>query len=177
VTYRRLPARSAAFALCGLALALLTSTQASAHVVPVPQFLRTGPLRTVSFAVPNERPEPMSGVTIDVPDGFRILRAHPAAGWTATVDGSTSTWRGGPLAHLAIETFRLDVSVESDSGLVTLDTTQLYPSGATVHWPATLTVVPGNDVGQSQIGWRLIAAIVGAGLVISTGAVLLAVRH
>jgi hypothetical protein len=48
-------------------------------VVPVPQFLTTGVVATVSFAVPNERPEPMSGVTISVPDGFRIVRAHPLA--------------------------------------------------------------------------------------------------
>jgi hypothetical protein len=140
-----LVARSAVLALCGFAVVLMTSVQACAHVVPVPQFLPTGPRRTVSFAVPNERPEPMSGVTIDVPQGFRIIRARPAAGWTATVHDSRSTWRGGHLAHLAIETFRLDVSVEADPGLVTLDTTQLYPSGAKVHWPASLTVVPGND--------------------------------
>jgi hypothetical protein len=152
----------------------MTSGGASAHVVPVPQFLRSG-VRTVSFAVPNERPEPMSGVTINVPAGFRIVQARPTAGWAAKVDGSTSTWRGGPLAHLAIETFRLDVDVRSDSGLVTLDTVQLYPSGATVKWPATLTVVPGPDDEQSQnVGWALVAAIVGVGLVVVAGVALLA---
>ena len=146
-------------------------------MVPVPQFLRTG-VRTVSFAVPNERPEPMSGVTISVPAGFRIVQAGPTAGWAATVDGSTSTWRGGPLAHLAIETFRLDVDVTSDPGLVTLDTMQLYPSGATVDWPATLTVVPGPDDEQSQnVGKALIAAIVGVGLVVIAGVALLAWRR
>ena len=120
----------------------MTSGEASAHVVPVPQLLPTG-IRTVSFAVPNERAETMSGVTIGVPAGFRILHARPAAGWTATVDGSTATWQGGPLAHLAIETFRLELDVSSNPGLATLDTVQLYPSGATVKRPATLTVVPG----------------------------------
>ena len=162
--------RSTALALCALAVALVTSGGASAHVVPVPQFLPTG-VRTVSFAVPNERREPMSGLTIDVPAGFRIVRAHPTAGWTATVDGSTSTWRGGPLAHLALETFRLDVDVTSRPGPVTLDTMQLYPSGKTVSWPATLTVVPGQDDEQSRqtAGWALIAAIAGVGLVVVAG--------
>jgi hypothetical protein len=120
----------------------------------------------------------MSGVTISVPAGFRIVQARPTAGWAATVDGSTSTWRGGPLAHLAIETFRLDVDVTSDPGLVTLDTMQLYPSGATVDWPATLTVVPGPDDEQSQnVGKALIAAIVGVGLVVIAGVALLAWRR
>ena len=32
----------------------------------------------------NERREPMSGVTISVPAGFRIVRAHPLAGWAAS---------------------------------------------------------------------------------------------
>ena len=132
----------------------------------------------MSFAVPNERPEPMSGVTISVPAGFRIVQARPTAGWAATVDGSTSTWRGGPLAHLALETFRLDVDVTSAPGLVTLDTIQLYASGATVNWPATLTVVPGQDDEQSQNGrWALIVAVVGVGLVVIAGVALLAWRR
>ena len=146
--------------------------------MPVPQSFRTGLVTTLDFAVPNERPEPMSGMTISVPAGFRVVQAHPTAGWSATVEGSTSTWRGGPLAHLAIETFRLDVDVTSDPGPVTLDTVQLYPSGTTVHWPATLTVVPGPAGEQSQsFGWGLIAALVGVGLVVISGVALLARRR
>ena len=173
-----LPVRFAARALCALAVALMTSGSASAHVVPVPQFLPTGVVTTLDFAVPNERPEPMSGLTISVPAGFRIVRARPTAGWAVTVDGSTSTWRGGPLSHLAIETFRLDVDVTSRPGPVTLDSIQLYPSGAMVNWPATLTVVPGQDNEQSQsVGWALIAAIGGVGLVVIAGVAVLAWRR
>ena len=43
------------------------SSAASGHVVPVPQLLATGAVTTMSFAVPNERPEPMSGVTVSFP--------------------------------------------------------------------------------------------------------------
>ena len=147
-------------------------------MVPVPQFLATGAVTTVSFAVPNERPEPMSGVTISVPAGFRIVRAHRTAGWVATLDGSRSTWRGGPLAHLSVETFRLDVDVSAPPGQATLDTLQLYPSGATVTWPATLAVVPGPEDERSDgVGWPLIAAIVGIGLLFVAGAGVLALRR
>jgi hypothetical protein len=73
---------------------------------------------------------------------------------------------------------RLDVDVTSDPGLVTLDTMQLYPSGATVDWPATLTVVPGPDDEHSQnVGWALVAAIVGVGVVVTAGIALLARRR
>jgi hypothetical protein len=155
----------------------MTPVGASAHVVPVPQFLPTG-VRTVRFAVPNERPEPMSGLRITVPDGFSIVRAHPAAGWVATVEGSTATWEGSTLAHLMLETFRLEVEVTARPGLTTLHTTQLYPSGATVDWPATLTVVPGRDDQRSQkTAWVPIVAIAGVGLFVVAGVAVLARRR
>ncbi len=169
--------RPAVAAVCVLAASLVTSSGAPAHVVPVPQVLPTGVVTTLDFAVPNERPEPMSGVTISVPAGLDIVRAHPTAGWTATLDGTTSTWRGGPLAHLSIENFRLDVDVTAVPGQATLDTLQLYPSGATVTWPATLTVVPGPDEQAQSVVWGLIAAIVGAGLLIAACVVVLAWRR
>ena len=170
--------RSVLVAAFVFATALVASSAASAHVVPVPQFFPTGVVTTLDFAVPNERPEPMSGVAIRVPAGFQIVRAHPIAGWTATLDGSTSTWRGGPLAHLSIETFRLDVDVTAHPGPATLDTVQLYPSGAKVSWPATLTVVPGQAGEEAQGGsWGVIAAIVGIGLLVTASiAVLASVR-
>ena len=160
------------------AAALVASSAVSAHVVPVPQFFPTGVVTTLDFAVPNERPEPMSGVVIGVPSGFRIVRAHHVAGWTATLAGPTSTWRGGPLAHLSIETFRLDVDVTANPGPATLYTVLLYPSGARVSWPATLTVVPGQAGEEAQGGgWGVIAAIVGVGLLVTASiAVLASVR-
>jgi Domain of unkown function (DUF1775) len=169
--------RSTLLAACVFS-ALVTSSGASAHVVPVPHALPTGVVTTLDFAVPNERPEPMSGVTVSVPAGLAIVRVHPTAGWTATLDGSTSTWWGGPLAHLSIENFRLDVDVTAPPGEATLDTLQLYPSGATASWPATLTVVPGPADEEAQsVGWGVIAAIVGAGLLVAGCFVVLAWRR
>jgi hypothetical protein len=76
------------------------------------------------------------------------------------------------------ETFRLDVDVSARPGPVTLNTRELYPSGATVNWPATLTVVPGPDDGQSEsVGWHWIAAIVGLGLIFIAGLAVLAWRR
>jgi hypothetical protein len=131
----------------------------------------------MSFAVPNERREPMSGVSVSVPAHVRIVRAHPTAGWTATLDGPTATWRGGPLAYLSLETFRLDVDVSAPPGPVRLNTRELYPSGATLDWPATLTVVPGQqDERSGTVAWSWLAAIVGVGVIFIVGLAALALH-
>jgi hypothetical protein len=88
-----------------LLVTLVVASAAPADVVPVPQLVASGAVTTISFAVPNERPEAMAAVAVSVPSGFRIVRAHPTPGSAATLDGSTVTWRGGPLAHLTLETF------------------------------------------------------------------------
>jgi hypothetical protein len=54
----------------------------------------------------------------------------------------------------------------------------MYPSGATVNWPATLTVVPGPVDEQAQsVGWGVIAAIVGAGFLVAACIAVLAWRR
>ena len=127
------------------------------------------------LAVPNERPEPMNAFEATVPAGFRIVEARPVGGWTVRVDESTARWRGGPLAHLAIETFVLEVEVNADPGTATLDTRQLYPSGAQVTWPADLTIVPGAaaTAGEpSQTVWVLtILGVVAASLALGVALV------
>ena len=77
-----------------------------------------------------------------------------------------------------VETFRLDVDVSAGPGPVTLNTRELYPSGATVDWPATLTVVPGSqDEASGSIDWGWTAAIVGVGLIFVAGLAVLAWRR
>ena len=59
-----------------------------------------------------------------------------------------------------------------------LNTRELYPSGARVDWPATLTVVPGQDDDQSEsVGWGVIAAIACVGLIFIVGLAVLAWRR
>ena len=161
-------AAAAALSWCGVA---------AAHVVPEPQLVRSGAVATFRLAVPNERPEVMTGFEVNVLGGFRIDEARPAAGWTVRVDGSTAMWSGGQLAHLAIETFLLEVEVNADPGVATLETRQLYPSGARITWPAGFTILPGANPperGTSQdVGSALAVAGV-VGLAVAVGVALLA---
>ena len=164
----------AVLALCVAVSPLAWSGPASGHVVPVPQSVRGGTVVPVSLAVPNERPEPMNAFTAAVPEGFRIVDARPTDGWTAEVDGNTARWRGGPLAHLSIETFVVRVDVTADPGAATLDLRQLYPSGAQVAWPGDLTVVPGPQSSAGNMSESLIAlaviGVIGLSVLVGLGA-------
>jgi len=164
-------------AVGAVAVALSWCGTATAHVVPEPQFVRSGTVVTFHLAVPNERPEVMNGFEVMVPEGFHIEEARPAAGWSARVDGSTATWGGGQLAHLEIATFLLEVEVNADPGVATLDTRQLYPSGAQVTWPADFTVLPGANPpagAKSQDVGPALAVAGAVGLAVALGVALLA---
>ena len=68
--------------------------------------------------------------------------------------------------------------MSADPGSVALTTRELYPSGAAVDWPATLTVIPGPHDGHSEgtgRGW--VAAIVGVSLAFPAAVALLAWRR
>jgi hypothetical protein len=157
--------------------ALAWSGEAAGHVVPVPQSVRTGTVVPLRLAVPNERPEPMNGFTATVPSGFHIVDARPAAGWAADVDGDTVRWRGGPLAHLSIETFVVRIDVTADPGAVTLDMRQLYPSGAQVTWSGDLTVAPGSGSSAGSETLPTLAIIGACGLSVLVGLAALAWRR
>jgi hypothetical protein len=136
----------------------------------------SGQVTSLELTGPNERREAMTGLTVMLPDGLRIVRAHPSARWTASADDSTATWRGGPAEYWAVDTFVLDLDVTASPGQLTFDTVQHYPGGETVTWPVTLTVVPGPEDEPSQnLGWALAAGV--AGLAVVTGLGVLAWRR
>lgn len=167
--------RPAAPAACALAAALTLSGAAAAHLVPEPQFLRSGEPSTLRLTGPNERPRPMTGLEVTLPSGILVERARPAPGWTPAVDGASVTWRGGPLAYLAEATFELDVDVTAAPGQVTFETAQLYRDGGRVTWPVTLTVVPGDGSQEQNLGWAL--AVGAVGLLVTAGLALLGWRR
>jgi hypothetical protein len=92
----------------------------------------------------------------------------------APKDGSTARWRGGPLAHLSIETFVVRVDVTADPGAATLDLRQLYPSSTQVAWPGDLTVVPGPESSAGETSKSLsalaIIGVVGLSVLVGPGA-------
>ena len=167
--------RPALVAACATVASLAWASATAAHVLPQPQFLATGGTATLLLAGPNERDETMTGFSVTVPDGLRIVHARDTGQWEASVNGSTATWAGGGLEPLVEETFELHLDVSATPGLVTLETEQRYPGDETVRWPVSLTIVPGSEDAAQNLGWALVAALVG--LLLTAAIVALAWRR
>jgi hypothetical protein len=162
---------SLAISVCS---ALALAGTAAAHVFGSPQFIPSGSTETITLDVPNERPEPMTGFVVKAPPGLEIEHAHPADGWTEEITGSTATWSGGPLAHLALTKFLISLKATAAPGPVALETELTYDSGAIVRWPVSLTVVPANENSQNVA----LAAVVGLiGLLVVGAVTMLAWRR
>jgi len=156
--------------------ALLLASAASAHVVPGPTFLSTGESATLALSGPNERDEEMTSFSVTVPGGLEIVRAHPAPGWVAGVEGAAATWTGGSLAPGDEATFELELEVLAEPGLVELEAVQGYPGGEVVRWPVRVTILPAAASSPSRsLGWALTAGL--AGLLAVGGVAALAWRR
>ncbi|MFO7572513.1 MAG: hypothetical protein R6W48_07945 [Gaiellaceae bacterium] len=153
---RRRAALAAALAVLGGA------GPAQAHVVPEPSFVAAGATTRVGFAGPNERDERMTGFAIFAPEGVRIVRAHASEGWqVADADEARVTWTGGSLAPNEEETFHVELEATTPPGPAALEAEQLYPGGEVVRWDVPLTVVPAAESPGQNLGWTLVAGLVG----------------
>jgi hypothetical protein len=134
---------------------------AAAHITATPSFVTAGQRETVTFVAPNEREEAMTGLSVAVPTGLSIVEAvQPGDGWRGDVDGSTATWTGGTLASGAVTSFSLVLEASGEPGSTTLETVQLYPSGARVPWAVVLTILPGAG-SSGSLGIALVVGAIG----------------
>ena len=132
---------SLAISACS-ALALLLASPAAAHVFAAPPFVPSGSSESVTFSGPNERDVPMTAFALTVPSGLEIAHAHEVEGWDESIDGSTATWLGGPLAPNAEIGFGITLDADVEPGVVELQAVQLYGDGGEVSWPVALTITP-----------------------------------
>jgi uncharacterized protein YcnI len=147
----------------------VVAAPAAAHVTVVPPFVAARDTASVSLTGPNERDEPMTGFEVTATSDFRIVRAYPADGWDASVQGSTATWTKGSLAPGAEATFRLEVEAPSAPGPAQLEAVQRYPGGEVVTWAVGLTVTPASESSSENLGWALVTALVGVAVLIAVG--------
>jgi uncharacterized protein YcnI len=162
---------SRAISACiGLVSGLVLAAPAAAHVIASPTYVPGGDTSTIMLSVPNERGEPMTGVIITVPQGFRIVSADPVGEWNPTVQGMTATWAGGGLPGNATANVTLALQAPKEPGAVTLLAEETYGDGGIVRRPVALTVVPGAKPSQN-LGTALVVGILGL-LVVTTLVVL-----
>jgi hypothetical protein len=131
------------FFAVALAAALVLPAIASGHLFAEPSFLAAGGKQRIVLTVHNDRDETMTGFTLTVPEGLRILGTGGGGTWNEEVAGATARWTGGELAPDTPTTFEVDLEATTvEPGTVELQGDQLYPGGESVRWPVSLTVVP-----------------------------------
>jgi hypothetical protein len=145
-----------------VALALVASSSAGAHLTAEPAFLSVGSKQRLVLTVHNDRDAEMTGFRLTVPAGFRILGTGGGETWNEVVEEATASWTGGSLGPFEPTTFEVDVEAAGvEPGPVVLRGDQLYADGETVSWPVALTVVPpGGSAGDDD------AAVGGTAVVI-----------
>ena len=165
--------RRALLGTCGAGAALLLAAPASAHVTVTPSFVAARDTQELVFSAPNERSAPMTGFSVSVPDGFRIVEAGHQPTWHPVVLGPRVTWSGGSLPAGQEAEFTVELRGPSTPGAVELEGQQLYASGAVVRWPVGFTVIPGSQPSQ-HLG---LAAVVAVGGLFVTVLVVLVTRR
>ncbi len=149
---------SLAISVCS---ALVLAGTVSAHVFALPPFLQSGASASIAFSGRNERAEPMTGFELTVPAGITIEHAHEIEGWDESVDGSTASWLGGPLAPDADLEVGLTLRAEVDPGAVELQAAQRYPGGEVATWPVALTITPGEESSSQNVALVGVVALIG----------------
>jgi len=165
--------RPTAVAVAVAIAALVIATPAWAHMTVVPPFVAAESRTTLKLSGPNERDEPMTRFEITVTRDFRIVQARSADGWDARVQGSTAIWTEGTLAPGAEATFSLELEAPSEPGPAQLEVAQRYASGEAVIWDVALTVTPESDPSSQNLGWALVTAVIGIGVIVAVGVALL----
>ncbi len=136
------------------------------HISVTPGLLRAGDPQTLSLSVHNDLDRPMTGLSVSVPGGIRIVGA--GGDWQAVVENQTATWAGGPLAPNTGGRFELELGVDPTTpvGPVQLQAEQLYPNGGSLPWTIPVTVIPGSTVGEGSLDPLYIPGLALIGLLV-----------
>ena len=118
----------------------------------------------------------MTGFTLTAPDGLTLEHAHEVVGWDESIDGSTASWTGGPLAPNAELGFGVTLRADAEPGLIELQAQQLYADGGVVSWPIALTVTPGEESSSQNVA-LLVGVIVLIGVLAIVAIAMLAWRR
>lgn len=140
----------------GLTAAITAAVPASAHVTAQPPEQPAGGFTTVTFRVPNERPEPTNQVQVQFPESILSARVKPVAGWSHEIEmikldepvegghgeqhtervGSI-TWSGGAIQADEFQEFTVSLQMPTEGELDDLlffPATQTYEGGEVVRW-------------------------------------------
>jgi hypothetical protein len=99
-----------------VAMAATGTAPAGAHSCSTPAEIPVGESTTITVGVPAEQ-QPVVGVDIVVPDGFRLDKAEGVGPWQLERAGSELRYRGGTLSPYACAVFTLQGAAERQAQL------------------------------------------------------------
>jgi uncharacterized protein YcnI len=114
-----------AFAACAF------PATAFAHGTIRPALAAPGSTRDFTVVVPvTAQSPPVVGLSISAPSGVTLVSAASSPPrWSATVSGSTVTWRGGPIPPGSFDSFAFRASVPATPGTISFSARELFTDG------------------------------------------------
>ena len=135
-------ARFVAVGAAAMAVLVVGSPVAWAHVTVTPDTAKKGAFQIVSFSVPNESDSASTvKVEVSIPQDQKIssVRVQPKPGWTTTVQKSGGVvsvvaWEGGRIAPDQFDLFTISLGPLPKAKQVTFKAVQTYSDGSVVRW-------------------------------------------
>ncbi|MGH8972857.1 MAG: hypothetical protein ACRD0C_06590 [Acidimicrobiia bacterium] len=128
-----------------VAVTVLGTGSAGAHSCSTPAEIPVGEATTITVGVPAEL-QPVVGVDIDVPDGFRLDKAEGVGPWRLERAGSQLRYRGGVLDPYACAAFNLQGAAERQA-LLAFPMTVHGQDGSRVEYTST----DSGDIHSAQL--------------------------
>jgi uncharacterized protein YcnI len=127
------------------AAACMFPAAALAHGTIRPALAAPGSTQDFTVVIPvTAQSPPVVGLSVSAPSGVGVVSAASSPPrWSATINGSTVTWRGGPIPPGSFDSFGFRASVPATPGTVSFSARELYADGAAP--PFKLNVVLFGD--------------------------------
>jgi uncharacterized protein YcnI len=118
-------------------LALVLVPQAMAHVEASPEKVPADSVARITLAAEGEKSVPAVKLTVQMPAGVTDVTAHPAPGWTQSVNGRIVTWSGGKIQEGKEGKFSFSAHMPPTPGVLVFPSLVTYANGTVVHWIGT----------------------------------------
>ena len=147
--------------LLGLSVLILPGI-ASAHVAVTPDRIGIGATSLFSVSVPNESQQPMTGLSLDIPNNVIEVTPTAKAGWKITVIKNVDTvtkltWARGSLQPGQREDFTFSAQAPATAGELDWKAYQTFADDSVTHWDQKPT---GSDDATGNSGQYSVTSVV-----------------
>jgi uncharacterized protein YcnI len=119
-------------------LMLVLVPRAMAHVEASPEKVPADSVARITLTAEGEESVPAVKLTVQMPAGVTDVTAHPAPGWSRSVNGRIVTWSGGKIQEGKEGKFSFSAHMPATPGRVLVFPSLVtYANGKVVHWIGT----------------------------------------